>query len=158
LSGEGLTRAAADAVAFKARIVAEDEREGGVRALLNLGHTFAHAFEAEARPGALIHGEAVAAGLALAFRYSVRLGACPPGEASRVEAHLKAVGLPASGAALPGGPYDAARLVERMASDKKNQGGAITLILARAIGEAYITPCKDARDLTAFLDEDLRTG
>jgi 3-dehydroquinate synthase len=157
LSGAALTRAAADAVAFKARIVAEDEREGGVRALLNLGHTFAHAFEAEAVPGALIHGEAVAAGLSLAFRYSVRLGVCPPSEAERVDSHLRAVGLPTSGRALPGGPYKADRLVARMGSDKKNRGGAITLVLARAVGEAYITPCEDAGDLAAFLDEDLRT-
>ena len=157
MSGQALTRAAADAVAFKARIVAEDEREGGVRALLNLGHTFAHAFEAEAQPGALIHGEAVAAGLSLAFRYSAHSGLCPEGEAARVDAHLNAVGLPRSGAALPGGPFDADRLVKRMGSDKKNQGGAITLVLARAVGEAYITPCEDVGDLAAFLKDDLRT-
>ena len=158
LNGEALTRATADAVAFKARVVAEDEREGGVRALLNLGHTFAHAFEAEAEPGALIHGEAVAAGLALAFRYSVRLGVCPSGESDRVVACLNAVGLPASGADLAGGPFQAERLVARMASDKKNRGGAVTLVLARAVGEAYITPCEDTQDLTAFLIEDLKTG
>ena len=157
LSGAELIRAAADAVAFKARIVAEDEREGGVRALLNLGHTFAHAFEAEAEPGALIHGEAVAAGLSLAFRYAVRQGLCPQSEADRVDAHLAAVGLPASGAQLAGGPFHAARLVERMGSDKKNQDGAITLVLAHAVGEAYISPGADAGDLAAFLDEDLRT-
>ena len=156
LSGDALTRAAADAVAFKARIVAEDEREGGVRALLNLGHTFAHAFEAEAEPGALIHGEAVAAGLSLAFRYSVRQGLCPQSEADRVDAHLAAAGLPASGAQLAGGPFEATRLVRRMGSDKKNQDGAITLVLARAVGEAYISPGADAGDLAAFLDEDLR--
>lgn len=158
LSGEALTRAAADAVAFKARIVAEDEREGGVRALLNLGHTFGHAFEAEAEPGALVHGEAVAAGMSLAFRYSVRLGVCRPEDAGRVDAHLRAVGLPTSGSQLAGGPYQADRLVARMGSDKKNQGGMITLILARAIGEAYITACDDVADLTAFMGEDLRIG
>lgn len=157
LQGDALTRAAADAVAFKARIVAADEREGGVRALLNLGHTFGHAFEAEAAKGALVHGEAVAAGMSLAFRYSVRLGVCPKAEADRVDSHLRAVGLPTSGSELPGGPYNADRLIARMGSDKKNQGGAITLILARAVGEAYITPCEDAADLAAFLDEDLRT-
>ena len=148
-------RAIADAVAFKARIVAEDEREGGVRALLNLGHTFAHAFEAEAEKGALIHGEAVAAGLALAFAYSQRLGVCEAGAAARVRRHLKAVGLPAGGAELPGGPYAPSRLVARMGSDKKNTGGAITLILAKSIGEAYIASGADTRDLETFLSEDL---
>jgi len=155
LTGDALTDAIAAAVAFKARIVAEDEREGGVRALLNLGHTFAHAFEAEAQKGALVHGEAVAAGLALAFAYSQRLGVCPAGAAERVRAHLRAVGLPASGAELAGGSYDAARLVERMGSDKKNTGGVITLILAKDVGDAYIAPGADARDLEAFLREDL---
>ncbi|MGJ3230167.1 MAG: 3-dehydroquinate synthase [Oceanicaulis sp.] len=155
LKGEALTRAIADAVAFKARIVAEDEREGGVRALLNLGHTFAHAFEAEAEKGALIHGEAVAAGLALAFAYSERLGVCAAGAAGRVRRHLCATGLPDTGAALAGGPFDPARLVARMGSDKKNAGGSLTLILAKAIGQAYIAPGADARDLEAFLSEDL---
>lgn len=157
LDGPSLTRAIADAVAFKARIVAEDEREGGVRALLNLGHTFAHAFEAEAQPGALIHGEAVAAGLALAFRYSERLGVCPPGEAARVETHLRAVGLPAGAAELSGGPFTADRLVKRMGSDKKNRDGAITLVLARAVADAYIIAGADAGDLAAFLEKELRT-
>ena len=155
LEGSSLTAAIAGAVAFKARIVAEDETETGVRALLNLGHTFGHAFEAEARPGALIHGEAVAAGLALAFAYSERLGACAPGAAARVRRHLSAVGLPASGADLPGGPYDARRLVDRMRSDKKNSGGSITLILARGVGGAYVAPGADADDLATFLNEDL---
>ncbi|XBQ16571.1 MAG: 3-dehydroquinate synthase [Oceanicaulis sp.] len=157
LEGEALTDAIADAVAFKARIVAEDERESGVRALLNLGHTFAHAFEAEAAPGALVHGEAVAAGLVLAFAYSERTGVCAPGAAARVCAHLQAVGLPSSARALTGGPYTAAKLVERMRSDKKNAGGAITLVLARAIGDAYVSPGADDRDLIEFLSEDLDT-
>ena len=157
LAGDALTRSIADAVAFKARIVAEDEREGGIRALLNLGHTFGHAFEAEAKPGALVHGEAVAAGLAMAFRYSEHLGVCPAGEAARVERHLRAVGLPASGAELAGGPFDPARLIKRMGSDKKNQGGTITLILARAVADAYIMAGADAGDLAAFLEKDLRT-
>ncbi|MEO1039805.1 MAG: 3-dehydroquinate synthase [Pseudomonadota bacterium] len=155
LSGEALSRAIADAVRFKARIVAEDEREGGVRALLNLGHTFAHAFEAEAEPGALIHGEAVAAGVALAFRYSARLGVCGADSPGRVEAHLRAVGLPARIADLPGGPYRADRLVERMGEDKKNQAGQITLILARGAGEAYIATGADRASLTRFLKDEI---
>lgn len=155
LSEDGLPQAVADAVAFKARIVAEDEREAGRRALLNLGHTFGHAFEAEAAPGALVHGEAVACGLALAFRYAARLGACPQEEADRVAAHLSAVGLPAGIAELAGGPYDPARLLARMADDKKNTDGAITLILARGLGEAYIAPDADRKDLAAFLSDEV---
>jgi 3-dehydroquinate synthetase len=87
----------------------------------------------------------------------VRLGDCPAHDAERVDAHLRAVGLPDSGAALPGGPYDASRLVMRMGSDKKNRDGAITLVLARALGEAYIKPGADAGDIAAFLEEDLKT-
>lgn len=155
LHGAALTQAIAGAVAFKARIVAGDEHERGTRALLNLGHTFAHAFEAEAAMGALIHGEAVAAGLVLAMRYSVRLGACPRADADRAEAHIAATGLPARIADLPGGPYDAARLVARMGSDKKNADGAITLVLARALGDAYIFPGADRDDLERFLHEEI---
>lgn len=154
LDGDALTQAIAAAVAFKARIVAGDEHERGARALLNLGHTFAHAFEAEAAKGALIHGEAVAAGLTLALRYSVRLGVCPQSDAERAEAHIAAAGLPARMADLPGGPFDAARLVARMGSDKKNTGGAITLVLARGVGEAYIFPGADRDDLERFLREE----
>ena len=155
LSGAALTEAVADAVAFKARIVAEDEREAGARALLNLGHTFAHAFEAEAAPGALIHGEAVACGLALAFRYSASLGVCAPEDARRVSAHLAAVGLPTGAADLSGGPYRADRLLERMGSDKKNVGGAITLILARKIGEVYIARDAEPARLRTFLNDEV---
>jgi 3-dehydroquinate synthase len=155
LSGDPLVDAIADAVAFKARIVAEDEREGGRRALLNLGHTFGHAFEAEARKGALIHGEAVAAGMVLAFDYSVRLGVCPPADAKRARAAIAAAGLPTKGAELAGGPFEAEALVKRMASDKKNSGGAITLVLARGVADAYIAPGADSADLTGFLREEL---
>ena len=155
VTGDGLVQAVADAVAFKARIVAEDERESGVRALLNLGHTFGHAFEAEAEKGALVHGEAVACGLALAFRFSERQGLCAPDDARRVERHLKAVGLPARISELPSGPYNADRLLARMQDDKKNSGGAITLILARGIGNAFITRDVDHKDLAAFLSSEV---
>ncbi len=155
LSGTSLVDAIADAVAFKARIVAEDEREGGRRALLNLGHTFAHAFEAEATRGALVHGEAVACGMVLAFDYSVRLGVCPKDDADRARRVIAAAGLPTTPHELAGGPYEAEGLVARMASDKKNVGGAITLILARGIAKAYIAPDADRTDLTEFLTEEL---
>jgi 3-dehydroquinate synthase len=156
LTGETLTAAIADAVAFKARIVVEDEREAGVRALLNLGHTFGHAFEAEAEKGALVHGEAVAAGMALAFDFSVALGHCPAANAERVREHLRAVGLPDDPKALPGGPYEAARLVERMRSDKKNADGRITLILARGVGDAYIDRDVDEDVLVSFMEQKLK--
>lgn len=155
LSIDDLAGFVADAVRFKARIVAQDEREAGQRALLNLGHTFGHAFEAEARPGALVHGEAVALGLVLALKYSQRIGSVPPGVGERVAAHLAAVGLPTRIGDLPGGPYDPQSLVARMASDKKNTAGRITLILSRAIGEAYAFPGADPGDLTAFLQEEI---
>lgn len=140
----------ASAIRFKAGVVARDEKEAGERALLNLGHTFGHAFEAEA-PGAMTHGEAVAAGLALAFQYSAQRGDCPQTDADRVSAHLRAAGLPDGPKALPGGPFDPARLVDRIRHDKKNSGGTITLVLARSIGDAFIAPGMDADDLNRFL-------
>lgn len=155
LSLERLIGFIAEAVRFKARIVAGDEIESGQRALLNLGHTFGHAFEAEARPGTLVHGEAVALGLVLALKYSQRIGSAPEGVAQRVADHLRAVGLPARLGDLPGGPYEAGALIARMGSDKKNTGGRITLILSRGIGEAYIEPNADPDDLSAFLQEEL---
>ncbi|MCW5723424.1 MAG: 3-dehydroquinate synthase [Maricaulaceae bacterium] len=157
LAPETLPRALAAAIAFKAAVVAEDERETGRRALLNLGHTFAHAFEAEAagRADPPRHGEAVAAGLALAFAYSVRRGVCPAADSARVKAHLAAAGLPDGPKTLPGGPWDAARLAARMTHDKKNAGGAVTLILVRGVGAAYIEPGADMDDLRDFLAGEL---
>lgn len=155
LDGADLDAAVAAAIAFKARIVAEDEREGGVRALLNLGHTFGHAFEADAQKDAIRHGEAVAVGIALAFAYSAHRGDCPGTDADRVAAHLRAVGLPASPAELAHTDWDAASLVARMRDDKKNRDGRITLILARAIGDAWIDPAADEADLLAFMETQL---
>tara|TARA_R110000868_G_scaffold53744_5_gene168595 strand:+ start:36860 stop:37978 length:1119 start_codon:yes stop_codon:yes gene_type:complete len=155
LDGAPLSRAIADAVAFKAGIVAEDELEYGSRALLNLGHTFAHAFEAEAPKDAIRHGEAVAAGIALAFRYSVSRGECPAEDAVRVERHLQAVGLPHSAGSLAVNDWNAARLVARMRDDKKNQAGEITLILVRGIGKAWIDRRIDPDDLVRFLETSL---
>jgi len=149
-----LQPALACAIAFKAGVVARDEKETGERALLNLGHTFAHAFEAEA-PGQITHGEAVAAGLVLAFRYSVRLGVCVSTDADRVSAHLRDVGLADSAKALPGGPFEAKKLIARMQHDKKNIDGEITLVLAKRIGAAFIQPACDDTDLLDFLETEL---
>ncbi|MEZ5922453.1 MAG: 3-dehydroquinate synthase [Parvularculaceae bacterium] len=135
----------------KAQIVAEDEREQGVRALLNLGHTFGHALEVAAGySDALLHGEAVAAGMALAFDYSVALDLCPKDDALRLKAHLKKAGLPSSLAEL-GRTFSANALVASMMQDKKVEAGALTLILARRIGEAFISKDADPASVHAFL-------
>ncbi|MFN3834768.1 MAG: 3-dehydroquinate synthase [Glycocaulis sp.] len=155
LTLDTLTPLIADAVAFKARIVAEDEREGGVRALLNLGHTFAHAFEADAKKGTLIHGEAVACGLVMALKYSARKSLCDAGDAQRAARVLERAGLPVTIASLPGGPYDAASLTRRMGSDKKNAGEGLTLILARGIGKAFIARGEQPGDVETFLSGEL---
>ncbi|MEQ8602716.1 MAG: 3-dehydroquinate synthase [Marivibrio sp.] len=140
----------------KARIVAQDEREGGVRALLNLGHTFGHALEGAVGYGdALLHGEAVAIGMALAFRLSARLGLCPAAQADRLIAHLDAVGLPTRPDQVPGADFEVDDLIRRMGADKKVKDGKLTFILARGIGESFITQEVEADALRAFMAEAL---
>ena len=136
----------------KARIISGDvEDRSGKRALLNFGHSFGHAIEAEHGFGNILHGEAVACGLSLAFRFSAELGLCPKSDADRVTAHLAACGLPGRlGEAGVGG--DAGQLVKRMAGDKKNSSGRIALILARGIGKAFFEPNVDVRRLADFLE------
>ncbi len=152
LEEAALAEAIERAVAIKARIVAADERESGERALLNLGHTFGHAFEAEAGFGeTLKHGEAVGLGCALAFRFSAELGLCPGQDATRAVAAVTAAGLPAQVADLAGGPYPARALVGHMAQDKKASGGALNLVLARRIGEAFVHRDVEPARLEAFL-------
>jgi len=136
---EALHHAVARSCELKAAIVAADEREGGERALLNLGHTFGHALEAETGFGReLLHGEAVALGMVMAFELSVRLGYCPPADAARVRRHLAAMGLPTTLDRRDGRRWDADRLVEHMARDKKVRDGRIAFVLARGIGEAFV--------------------
>ena len=147
-----LAEAVRRCVAMKAEIVIEDEREAGRRALLNLGHTFGHALEAENGYGeALKHGEAVAAGCALAYRYAVSQGLCPPADAARAEALLARVGLPTRLAQVAGHPFGAAALVGHMAQDKKAEGGAITLVLPTAVGASHVARAVDPGPLTGFL-------
>ena len=136
-----LARAIVTSCKAKARIVAADEKEGGARALLNLGHTFGHALEAEMGYGdAFLHGEAVAIGMVLAFELSARLGHCPTSAAERVRAHLAAAGLPVRPPRRsPQGAVTAARLIAHMGQDKKVKDGAMTFVLARRIGEAFIS-------------------
>jgi 3-dehydroquinate synthase len=149
-----LTHAIRHAVAAKAAIVAADEREQGARALLNLGHTFAHALEAHsAYDGALLHGEAVAAGLALAFKHSAQLQFCPSADCHRVIAHLNAAGFITDVRQLPGAPFDPQKLYALMAADKKNEAAALTLILTRGIGQAFVQKRADTISLLAFLEE-----
>ena len=142
-------------VEMKAQIVAEDEREGGRRALLNLGHTFGHAVESATGYGEdLKHGEAVGLGCALAFRFSVRLGLCAGQDAVRAERAIAAAGLPTHLRAVPGHPFRADDLIASMAQDKKAQGGALTFVLARAIGDAFVAKGVDAAALRAFLIDE----
>ncbi|HET6519717.1 MAG TPA: 3-dehydroquinate synthase [Geminicoccaceae bacterium] len=139
----------------KAAIVAEDEREssGGRRALLNLGHTFAHGLEALTGYGdALLHGEAVACGMVLAFDLSARLGLCPPGDAERVRRHLASLGLPTTPTAIRPGGFPADALIEAMGRDKKVRDGRLTFVLARGIGRAFVTSDVDPAALRALLD------
>lgn len=139
-------------VAAKARIVANDvEDRAGKRALLNLGHSFGHAVESEAGIGKVLHGEAVALGLVLAFRFSAEVGLCPAADADRVATHLAACGLPTrlADVGLGGrGP----RLIPWMTADKKNLPGQVALVLVRGIGRAFVEPKVDVRRLSAFLD------
>ena len=141
----------------KARIVSADEREAGSRALLNLGHTFAHALEAEAAyEGRLSHGEAVAIGMVKAFELSSRLGFCAAGEAARVRRHIADAGLPTAVASIPG--FDAVRpetLLEHMRQDKKVRGGRLTFVLAKGIGRAFIASGVEEEAVVALLEEDL---
>ena len=149
--------AVAASVAAKARIVAEDEREtSGARALLNLGHTFGHALEAETGfSDRLLHGEGVALGMVLAARYSARRGALSLDDARRVTRAVDAAGLPSEIAAL-GLDCDGRTLAEHMLHDKKMDAGKLPFILLRAIGDAYLARDVELADVAAFLDEQLQ--
>jgi 3-dehydroquinate synthase len=152
---EWLAQAVARCVEMKAEIVAEDETEQGRRALLNLGHTFGHALEAETGYGeALLHGEAVGAGMALAFRFSASQGLCASQEAARATAAIAAAGLPTALADVSATPFEAERLVRHMAQDKKAQGGKLTFILARKLGDAFVAKDVDPAAVTAFLKQE----
>lgn len=142
LKGEAaaLTKIVAHSCQMKAEIVARDERETGDRALLNLGHTFGHALEAATGySDRLLHGEGVAIGAALAFQLSAQLGLSPAADAERIEKHLRKIGLPASIADIPGPRPSAGGLMRHMMHDKKAKNGKLTFILARGIGQAFVT-------------------
>jgi 3-dehydroquinate synthase len=154
LDDAALTRAIVVSCRMKAAIVAADEREtGDERALLNFGHTFGHALETETGFGArLLHGEAVALGMALAFDFAVSLGLASGQDAERVRRHLAGAGLPTELAAIGlSGAADAGRLFSHMGRDKKVRDGAITLILPRRIGDCFVMRDAPADRLRAFL-------
>jgi 3-dehydroquinate synthase len=152
--------AVAQSCRAKAAVVVRDEREDGDRALLNLGHTFGHALERICAYDAsrLVHGEAVAIGLCLAFRFSARLGLCAPADAERVEAHLKEVGLPSRLQDVPGGYGSVGALLDGMAQDKKVKAGSLTFILARGIGQSFVARGVEVEKVSAFLEREAAGG
>lgn len=142
--------------AIKAAIVAGDEREAGRRSLLNLGHTFAHAFEVESGyGGGLLHGEAVAVGLGLAFELSARLGYCPAADGQRLRSHLSEIGLPTKLEDIAVRSWTADALIGHMSADKKASGGVPAFVLARGIGQAFLCRDVDPREVRDLLVENL---
>jgi shikimate kinase/3-dehydroquinate synthase len=158
--GAARVHAIAASCQAKAAIVARDEHDEGERALLNLGHTFGHALERlTSYDGArLVHGEAVAIGLACAFRFSARHGFCRLEDQARVEAHLQEVGLPVRMGCIPGWNAGPEAILEAMYQDKKVEHGGLTFILARAIGDCFIAKTVEATEIRGFLQDELNTG
>ncbi|MCB2057093.1 MAG: 3-dehydroquinate synthase [Novosphingobium sp.] len=159
LDGDASSReyAVAHSVSAKARIVKQDERETtGLRALLNLGHTFGHALEAQTGFGArLLHGEAVALGMVLAARFSAHRGFMPHASAEHVAAHFAAVGMASEVAAL-GLNCDGHTLTRHMLHDKKMDAGTLPFVLMKGIGEAFLARDVGLDEVAAFLDQELR--
>jgi len=154
--GPGREHAIAVCCRGKAGIVARDEREAGERALLNLGHTFGHAFEAGCGfSERLLHGEAVALGTCLAFEFSARKGLIAADDAKRAAAHLAAVGLPTHIKDVRGGVPGIDALMDLIAQDKKVKRGRLTFILVRGIGQAFVANDVDAAEVRAFLSDKL---
>ena len=150
--GEAIARCCA----HKARVVIEDEKELGVRALLNLGHTFGHALEKDTGySDRLLHGEGVAIGMVLAHGFSARLGLAPSQDSGRIAAHLKKSGLPTTLGDIPGVLGSTETLMAAIAQDKKVSRGALTFILTRGIGQAFIERNVDGAAVAAFI-EDMR--
>jgi len=153
--GDARIEAIAISCQAKADVVAADERENGLRALLNLGHTFGHALEAATQYDGrrLVHGEGVAIGMVLAHEFSARMNLASPDDATRVEAHLKAVGLPTRMNDIPGVLPPAEKLMDAIAQDKKVKGGKLTFILTRGIGQSFVADDVPASEVLRFLEE-----
>ena len=149
--------AVAEACRAKAEVVAHDEREEGDRALLNLGHTFAHALERVTAydSARLVHGEAVSIGMVLAFRFSQSLDLCAGQDVERVRRHLEAAGLPTRLDQVPGGVGSIDHLMDAMAQDKKVSRGQMTFILARGIGQSFIAKGVEANLARSFLEAQM---
>jgi 3-dehydroquinate synthase len=139
----------------KAEVVAADERENGRRALLNLGHTFGHALEAATQydSSRLVHGEGVSIGMVLAHRFSARMNLASPDLADRVEAHLKAVGLPTRMDQIPGELPPTDVLMDAIAQDKKVKSGQLTFILTRGLGQSFVADDVPASEVQRFIEE-----
>ncbi|MCH1542957.1 MAG: 3-dehydroquinate synthase [Alphaproteobacteria bacterium] len=152
LDEPAMAQAVAKSCEAKAAIVARDERETGERALLNLGHTFGHAFEAlTGYDNTLLHGEGVAYGMVLAFAFSAMRGDCPDADAARVKAHIAASNLPDTMDKIGDGQFTASALIEAMTQDKKVQNGKMRFILAHGLGDAFIADNVNEDELRAFL-------
>ncbi|BDA86117.1 3-dehydroquinate synthase [Aureimonas sp. SA4125] len=156
--GAERAQAIAESCRAKAAVVAADEREDGARALLNLGHTFGHALEAACRydPARLVHGEGVSIGMALAHRFSVRLGLCTGQDAVRAERHLEAAGLPTRIDQISGTDFSVEDLMRGISQDKKVSRGRLVFILTRGIGRAFVARDVDPAAVEAFLADELR--
>ena len=154
LDTEALVHAIQTSCAMKAYVVSADEKEHGVRALLNLGHTFGHGFEALCGYGdRLLHGEAIAIGMVLAFEFSEQLGLCQKGLHEEVEAHFKAAGLPTRIQDIPAyEEFSVDMLVDKMRQDKKVERGNLVFILAKAIGDAVVYRDIREEQLREFLN------
>ncbi|VAW00711.1 3-dehydroquinate synthase [hydrothermal vent metagenome] len=156
-NGQVRIKAISKSCEAKADIVARDEKEHGVRALLNLGHTFGHALEGvTGYSQRLLHGEGVAIGTVLAFRFSERSGLIKHGAARRVESHFSSVGLPTTLADIPGNLPDAETLINFMRQDKKASGGKLVFILARQIGDTFVAKDVAESDILDFMRKELQ--
>jgi len=155
--GASLEAAIARSCNAKAEIVAADETEKGQRALLNLGHTFGHALEGYTTydGSRLVHGEGVAIGMMLAHRFSNRMNLCAIDDVVRVEAHLRAVGLPTEISEIPGDLPSVDTLMRFIAQDKKVKRGALTFILTKGVGKSYIADDVPPSEVEAFLKDQL---
>lgn len=157
--GDGLEHAISQSCRAKAEIVAADETEKGQRALLNLGHTFGHALEGytEYDSSRLVHGEGVAIGIMLAHRFSNRMNLCSRDDVTRVERHLKAVGLPTEISDIPGETPSVDMLMKFIAQDKKVKRGALTFILTKGVGQSYIADDVPPNEVQLFLEDQLKS-
>ncbi|WP_120495389.1 3-dehydroquinate synthase [Kiloniella sp. EL199] len=151
------THAVLVSCAAKAKIVAQDEKESGARGLLNLGHTFGHALEAETGyNGSLLHGEAISIGMVMAHDLSAELGLCSEQDAKIVRAHFENIGLPistdyVSSNALGGKKLEVSRLMDHMSRDKKVSNGRLTFVMTKGIGQAYLDNAVDMAVVSDFM-------